>query len=1235
MADERNCFGDREGPTRTPASSEPKLYQGLGGVTPRLSTTRRRAARLRRGNLVQRPSRLRAAPALARSLRRRATAMPLGVAALLFAMQAQAVTPGAPQNSTVSPSTIWTDVADGSDAGASSANETGGTAAGPVAATPASPSCPAPTFGTRRNIWTATVTVAASRFDAHYGFYDLLTGALSDKTFAIGSNNYEIKFLMVEQLTGDLQFGLESSGPTTDLYSAGLTSAERTALRLHVCDTAYDFNTAILNPFWPHYTWNEDLDWSSVSSRTVHLSLPAVEPDDEATSSSISLTAQPPRVSESDGATDIAVTATLDAGARTEETTVSVSVSGSGNADAVDFADVADFTITIAGGDTSGAGTFTLTPIDDEVDESDETLSVTGSSVLTVNGTEVELADDDATSSSIALTAEPPRVSEGDGATPVRVTATLDAGTRTEATTVTVTVSGSGNAGAVDFADVRDFTIMIAAGDTSGSGTFTLTPEDDNVDESDETLTVNGSSVLPVTADTVALADNDQSSAAILLSASPGRIAEDGGASPVQVTATLDASARTVATTVSVSVSGSGRPDAVDYAASATAFDITIAAGATAGTGTFTVTPEDDEVDERDEVLDVAGASDLPVTPASVTLADDEQTSTEIVLSAVPSTVSEGAGATPVEVTATLDAGARTVPTTVTVGVTGSGDPDAVDFASVRDLKIMIAAGATSGRWTFTLTPEDDDVAESSETLTVDGSSDLPVTKTSVTLTDDDVASSGIVLSASPSLVSEDGGAVPVKVTASLNGAVRQAATTVTVSVSGSGNSRAVDFQAVADFEIKIAANAANGEGTFTLTPVDDGAVEADETLTLSGASDLPVTPTTVTLADDDDASTRILLSAVPGRISEGDGPTPVTVTATLDRSSRQQATSVTVSVSGSGDAGASDFAAVADFEITIPADAGNGTGTFTLTPEDDETVESDERLTVSGISDLPVTPAAVTLADDDEVSTRILLFLTVDPVRASEGDGEVRVTVTAAVDRGARPDETRIAVSVAGSGDPDAVDFAPIPDFEIVIPANAPNGTATFAVVPEDDLIVEADETLTVSGVSDLPVTPATMELLDDDEASMRILLSADPARVSEGDGPVAVTVTASLDRGLRQEATTVTVSVSGGGDPDAVDFAAVADFAITIEANAPSGTGTFTLTPEDDAVDEADETLALTGESDLPVTPATGGTGGRRRDASAACCLSADPAPRRPRARARWRFDGDASGRPGLRPK
>ena len=910
--------------------------------------------------------------------------------------------------------------------------------------------------------------------------------------------------------------------------------------------------------------------------------------DDDETSSAIALTAAPQYLNEGNGAKAVVVTATLDASARTGPTTVDVSVTASGAADAVDFEPVPDFAITIAAEETSGTGTFTLTPNDNDVDETDETVSVGGTSDLPVTGTTVALADDDEPSTGIELSANPSRVAEGGGAVQVEVTATLNGGAGTQARTVDVTVAPSGDAAAVGFEQVPDFAITIGGGETSGTGTFTLTPHDNELDETDENLTLTGESDLPVTPASVVLADDDEPPTAILLSAVPDRIAEGGGSRRVEVTAEFDRGALAEATAVVVSVAETVGAGAVGFAVSEAEFTITIAAEAPSGVGTFSVTPEDDVTDERDEVLAIAGAADLQVTGTSVTLVDDDEPSNGIVLSVEPAAVAEGAGATAVEVTAMLDAGARLAGTTVVVTVSGSGEPGAVEFEMVPDFEIVVAAGETSGKATFTLEPDDDQVAQSNETVALDGVADLPVAGTSLTIVDDDAASTGIVLSAVPARVSEGAGTLEVRVAAALNRAARPEATVVTVSVAGSGVAGSVDFAPVTDFAITIAAGAPSGEGSFTLTPEDDAVSEADEALTVSGTSDLPVTSTGVTLVDDDEASAAVVLTAVPGRVSEGAGATRVTVTASLDRGLRGTPTTVTVAVEGRGDPAAVDFAPVPDFEIVIAAGTAAGTGTFVLDPEADAVVESDETLTISGTSDLPVTPAVVTLSDDDEASTRIVLSAV--PARVSEGAGPTPVAVTATLDQGLRQTATAVTVSVAGGGDPDTVDFDPVGDFRITIPANAASGSGTFVLRPEDDRNVESDDTLAVSGVSDLPVTSASVVLADDDEVSTRILLflTVNPAQASEGGGPVEVTVAAAVDKGVRPSPTRVAVTVTASGDPLAVDFAPVPDFEIVIPANAPEGTATFTVTPEDDMIVERDEVVTVAGTSDLPVTKA-----------------------------------------------
>ena len=90
--------------------------------------------------------------------------------------------------------------------------------------------------------------------------------------------------------------------------------------------------------------------------------------------------------------------------------------------------------------------------------------------------------------------------------------------------------------------------------------------------------------------------------------------------------------------------------------------------------------------------------------------------------------------------------------------------------------------------------------------------------------------------------------------------------------------------------------------------------------------------------------------------------------------------------------------------------------------------------------------------------------------------------------------------VSVAGDGTNAATageDFNPVDAFQITIPANANSITGTFNLVVTGDTLVEGDETLVVSGFasSRYTVDPATVTIVDDDDAPDTITLSLSPS--------------------------------------------------------------------------------------------------------------------------------------------
>ena len=918
--------------------------------------------------------------------------------------------------------------------------------------------------------------------------------------------------------------------------------------------------------------------------------------DDDAAPTSITLTVDDNSVGEDDGATTITVTATVDGTTRfATATTVTVSVAGSGTATAVDFAAVSSFDIEIAAGAESETETFTLTPTDDAVDETDETVTVSGTSgSLTVNSATITLTDDDDAPTAITLTVDDDTVSEGDGATTITVTAAVDGTTRfATATTVTVSVAGSGTASAVDFAAVSSFDIEIAAGAESETETFTLTPTDDTADETDETVTVSGTSgSLTVNSATITLTDDDAAPTSITLTVNDDAVSEGDGDTTITVTATVDGTTRFAeAKTVTVSVAGSGTASAVDFAA-VSSFDIEIAAGAESGNETFTLTPTDDTADETDETITVSGTSgSLTVNSATISLTDDDGAPTLSIDS--PSVTEGGSGSKNLTFTVTLSP-ASGQQVTVQYADAGTGTATSgTDYTAITGGTLTFAAGTTSQ--TFAVSVTGDVLDESNETVLVSLSAptNAAVSNTAGTgtgtITDDDGAPSSITLTVDDNSVGEGDGATTITVTATVDGTTRFVdATTVSVSVAGSGTATAVDFAAVSSFDIEIAAGAESETETFTLTPTDDVVDETDETVTVRGTSSgLTVNSATITVTDDDDAPTSITLTVDDNSVGEGDGATTITVTATVDGTTRfAEATTVTVSVAGSGTATAVDFAAVTDFDIEIAAEAESETETFTLTPTDDTADETDETITVSGTSgSLTVNSATITLTDDDGTPT-----LSIDSPSVTEGDsGSKNLTFTVTLSAASGKQVTVDWAEGTGGTATSGTDYTAITGGTLTFAVGTTS--QTFDVSVTGDTTDEADETVvvTLSNASGATIATATGTgtIVNDDD----VLVSIDSPRVTEGDsGSKNLTFTVTLDKAGTEQVTVDYADARTGTATSGTDYTAITGGTLTFAVGTTSQTFDVSVTGDTD--EESNETVVVTlsNAANATISTATG---------------------------------------------
>ena len=628
----------------------------------------------------------------------------------------------------------------------------------------------------------------------------------------------------------------------------------------------------------------------------------------------ISLTSNKAAISESWSGT-VDVTATRPSATTSAvDVTVIVGADTDSATEGVDYQEVADFTITILANKTSATKNFTLSGIRDAVSDNNETLSISGLATgYKVNSVPNGIGIFE-WFSTIELKADVSSVNESDGATTVTVTAHIDP-TVYGNVYVPVSVGGGTATSGTDYAAVSNFTITIPNKASKATGTFTLTPTQDALLESDETININGSgnhwNFYAGRGTSITLTDAQT----VALSATPSRISEGAPATQVAVTATATGTVSTPRTlTVSVGDTGTAT-SGTDYAA-VSDFDITIPANKAGATNTFTLTPTKDSAGEGDETIGVAGSSTVAyVYDTSLTLAD---TNPAVTLSATPSSISEGASGTSVTVTATAStalATARTV--TVSVGDSGTAT-SGTDYAAVSDFTITIAANETSGTGTFTLTPTDDTALEGDETIGVTGTSAeaAAISHTTLTLTDDDLPTIALATVPAYVAVAEDGSRTTVTVRATAAAAMKEVATvTLAIGAGGDSATKTTDYTTSNVRDIAIPKGQSMAEASFELTPVQDTLVEGNEAVSVSGSSSggHTVTGTSVTLTDDD--KHQITLSASPSSVGEGASATSVTVTATAN-SAISSARTVKVKVGGSGTAtSGTDYAAVSDFD--------------------------------------------------------------------------------------------------------------------------------------------------------------------------------------------------------------------------------------------------------------------------------------------------------------------------------
>lgn len=669
-------------------------------------------------------------------------------------------------------------------------------------------------------------------------------------------------------------------------------------------------------------------------------------------------------VSEDAGTATVTVTLNTPA---TVPVTVDYATTDAGTAEiGTDYEEISG-TLTFDPGVTTQ--TFTVTILDDLVDEDNETVSLELSNaigaILGIPSTaNLTIVDNEGTPT---VQFQPAAVSVDEGAGTATVTVSLSPSSPDPVTVDYTTTDGTATAGS-DYTATSG-TLTFAPFETTQ--TFTVTISEDTLDEPNETVNLqlsnpSANAILGAPGDTATLTivDNDPKVSVAFASASY-LVNEDAGVATISVTLSAPSA---LPVTVNYATAAGSANGSSDY----TAMAGTLSFSPGEESKTFTVNILDDALDEPNETVNLVllnpNSNATLGTPSSavLTIADDDPMPS-VQFDAASYTVNENAGTA----TITVQLSAPSGQTTAVDYSLSDGTATSSDYLAASGT-LDFAVGDTSK--SFTVSIVDDNLAEGDETinLTLSNPDDATLGTPSnavLTITDDDSVPTVQFDSATYTL-DENGGTATI--TVELSGPSGQA-TAVDYSVSDGSATAGSDYTAT-----NATLNFAAGETSksFEVQVLDDNLAEGDETvnLTLSNPTGVALgTPSEATLTILDDESTRtVAFSAADYTVNEDAGSATITVELTGPAG---QATAVDYTVSDGSATAGSDYTATSG---TLNFAAGDTSKSFTVSIVDDDLVEGDETvyLTLSNASGLTLgtlSSATLTITDDDGLAMTYL----------------------------------------------------------------------------------------------------------------------------------------------------------------------------------------------------------------------------------------------------------------------